>query len=41
MCLSILLSKQSGTNAWGKMQKDPDEALGLNKSTTARKQCTP
>lgn len=37
MWFSILLSKESGTNAWGKIQKDPAEALGLNKSARAGK----
>jgi len=41
MWFSILLSNETGTNAWGKIQKYLAEALGRNKSTRAGKQCIP
>lgn len=41
MWFSVLLTKESGTNAWGKVQKDLADALGLNKTTRAGKQCIP
>lgn len=36
MWFSILLSEESGTNAWGKIQKDPAEAFALNKSRAGK-----